>query len=126
MTTEEKLTVTATDLSKALRSKISILLPDGPLRSNIDNLCDVLNATVQEIIIKNPKPLLKESKEILNAYAPASSPGVDNTPNVPSNNNSPKVECSTKLQDFQSSRLKLHKEPSLPTTQHIYRHSTLL
>ena len=86
ITPEDQLTVAAADIAKALRSKKPILLPDDPLRSNIDKLCDVFEASVQNIIVKKPKPLITDWTNSLNFQAPVPPPRVnDETNQVPIN-----------------------------------------
>ena len=145
------MTVATSDLAKVLRSKKPILLPDDPLRSNINKLCDVFEASVQDIIVKIPKPPLADSTDYLNFQDPvppprvtdrtnqnativsenqieftAPSPRVEKIPTVPCKDISPRVECNTKLYDAQSARPKQNEEPSFYVIQPINRHPARL
>ena len=142
------MTVAAADLATALRSKKPILLPDDPLRSNIKQLCDIFQSPVQEIAVKNPKPLLDDlddATESLNIPSPAPlprvidnnnpdakvtnkiskettepSPRVETNPTAPQVNTPTRTEHKNKLCGIPSTSSKNNERPS------FHRHPTLL
>ena len=61
ITSLEQLTVAASDLATTIKQKNNIPLPDDPICSKINELCDVFKKETEGIILKKLKPIKTET-----------------------------------------------------------------
>ena len=70
ITSTEQLTSAASELAKALNKSSTTILPDEPLKQNIDKLCTIFEKAVDNIAINKLAPLREEIAPSLDACQP--------------------------------------------------------
>lgn len=70
ITSTEQITLAASELAKALKKSSTTLLPDEPLKQNVEQLCAIFEKAVDNIIVTKLKPLRAETNLSKDTNAP--------------------------------------------------------